>query len=87
MYTFIKIKGSDGANTGYFVPNMYKLSLSWLEQLKYFGRKLTFLFTKDRLAGWTIWWVDSEENLKKAVETLNELKKTRIFDFKILDIS
>ena len=78
MYKFIKIKEFDCRDTGYFVPRLYKLAFSWRE-LKYFG----FQFTKERLKGWTIWWVDNEEDFKTAVKTLNELKKTRIFEYKV----
>ena len=56
FYKFIKIKGIDGANTGYFVPRIYKLPFMLIE-LRIVGLK----FVKDRLAGWTIWWVESEE--------------------------
>lgn len=85
MYKFIKIKGEGGARTGYFVPKMYHLSFDLIRDWKYFGSKLTLLFLKDRLTGWTIWWVRNEEDYRKAIETLNELKKTRIFDYKVLE--
>ena len=78
FYRFIKIKGPDGANTGYFVPRMYKLPFMWRE-LGIVGLQ----FVKDRLAGWTSWWVRSEEDFTTAVKTLKELKKTRIFDYKV----
>lgn len=78
MYKFIKIKGPDGRNTGYFVPRMYQLHCGF-NVLKAFGLP----YVKDRLTGWTIWWVDNEEDFRKAIETLNELKKTRIFTYKV----
>ena len=78
FYKLIKIRGIDGANTGYFVPHMYKLQFN-RHELKIFG----FELIKQRLKGWTIWWVDSEEHYRQAVDTLNELKKTRIFEYKV----
>ena len=78
FYKFIKIKGVDGANTGYFVPQMYKLPFMWSE-LRIVGLR----FVKDRLAGWTIWWVGNEEDFTTAIKTLKELRKTRIFDYKV----
>lgn len=78
MYKFIRIKGADGRNTGYFVPRLYGLHSIWIGT-KIFGLQ----YIKDRLAGWTYWWVDNEENYKRAIETLNELKKTRIFDYQV----
>lgn len=78
MYKFIKIRGREGKNTGYFVPHLYKLPFIWKE-LKHVG----FRFVKERLAGWTIWWVGNEDDYKLAIKTLEELKKTRIFDYKV----
>ena len=78
IYKFIKIRGKEGSNTGYFVPRLYSLPFMWNE-LKIFG----FQFVKERLAGWTIWYVTNEEDYLRAIDTLNELKKTRIFDFKV----
>lgn len=80
MYKFIKIRGVDGANTGYFVPRLYKMSLIRIG-LKIFG----FSFVKDRLAGWTYWWVDSEDHYINAIKTLDELKKTRLFEYKVCE--
>ena len=78
IYKFIKIKGVEGARTGYFVPNLYQLGWSrWV--LKAFG----FQYVKDRLTGWTVWWVENEDDYINAVKTLNELKKTRIFDYMV----
>ena len=71
---FIKIKGKEGNNTGYFVPRLYRLHFC-LGELKCFG----FRFVKERLAGWSIWWVNDENDYIQAIEALNELKKTRIF--------
>jgi hypothetical protein len=78
IYKFIKIKGPEGKFTGYYVPRLYQLTFYWRE-LKEVG----FQFVKERLKGWTIWYVTSEEDYIRAVETLNELKKTRLFDFKV----
>ena len=78
FYKFIKIKGPDGKRTGYFVPRLYHLAFNRRE-LKYVG----FRFVKERLAGWTIWWVNNEDDYKQAIKTLEELKKTRIFDYKV----
>lgn len=77
-YKFIKIKGAESSNTGYFVPRLYQLPFSWRE-LKLFGLQ----FVKERLRGWTIWWVSNEEDYIQAVKALYELKRTRIFDFKV----
>lgn len=38
-----------------------------------------------RLKGWTIWWTEGESNYSNAIKVLNELKKTRIFTYKILE--
>ena len=78
VYRFIKIKGIEGARTGYFVPRMYQLVWS-RHVLKAFGLP----YVKQRLAGWTIWWVENEEDFTQAIKTLNELKKTRIFNYKV----
>lgn len=78
FYKFIKIKGVGGPGTGYFVPNLYRLSFMWIE-LKMVGLR----FVKERLNGWTIWYVSNEEDYIRAIKTLNELKKTRIFDYKV----
>ena len=77
FYRFIKIKGRDGANTGYFVPRMYQLDGKIA--LKIFG----FSYVKERLNGWTIWWVNNEENYIQAIKTLEELKKTRMFTYMV----
>ena len=78
FYKFIKIKGEGGSRTGYFVPRMYQL-VGVKNGLKVFGLQ----YIKERLAGWTIWWVQNEEDYVQAIRTLNELKKTRIFDYKV----
>lgn len=78
MYKLIKIKGPDGKNTGYFVPRMYRLRFSWPE-LKNVGLRLM----KERLNGWTIWWVNNKDDYDQAIKTLNDLKKTRIFHYKV----
>lgn len=76
FYKFIKIRGKDGARTGYYVPRMYRLHFS-LTILRVFGLS----YVRERLCGWTIWWVDSEENYNQAIKSLNELKKTRMFEY------
>lgn len=78
MYKFIKIKGLEGARTGYFVPSLYRLGWSW-SVVKAFGLP----YVKERLTGWTIWWVDNKDDYVRAIKTLDELKKTRIFDYKV----
>ena len=78
FYKFFRIKGPDGANTGYFVPGMYQLHGIRIGT-KIFGLS----YVKDRLAGWTYWWVDDEKHFHQAIKTLNELKKTRIFDYQV----
>lgn len=80
MYKFIKIKGPDGPTTGYFVPRMYQLHPN-----RYVLKSWGLYYIKERLAGWTIWWVDNEEDYRRAIETLNELKKTRIFKYMVSD--
>ena len=77
-YKFIKIKGKEGAVTGYFVPRLFQLSCDW-RVLKTFGLP----YMKDRLAGWTIWFVENEADYIRAIKTLDELKKTRIFDYMV----
>ena len=78
IYKFIKIKGPEGAKTGYFVPHLYQLV--WSRKIvKAFGLP----YVIDRLKGWTIWWVENEIDYALAIKTLDELKKTRIFDYKV----
>ena len=79
---FIKIKGIDGKNTRYFVPRMYKLSggiIGLKVGLKIFG----FQYIKDILTGWTICYTD-KKYFDQAIKTLDELRKTRIFTYKVL---
>ena len=78
FYKFIKTKGEGGSRTGYFVPRMYQL-VGVKNGLKVFGLQ----YIKERLTGWTIWWVQNEEDYVQAIRTLNELKKTRIFEYKV----
>ena len=78
IYKFIKIRGPEGARTGYFVPRLYQLGWSW-NVVKVFGLS----YVKERLTGWTIWWVDNEYDYVRAIKRLDELKKTRIFDYKM----
>jgi hypothetical protein len=74
----IKIRGRDGKNAGYFVPRLYKMPFIWRE-LKHVG----LLFAKERLAGWTLWICD-ESDYDRVTKALDELKKTRIFEYKVL---
>ena len=76
IYKFIKTRGPEGARTGYFVPRLYQIRWSWTA-LKAYGLP----YVKDRLTGWTVWWVENEQDYIKAIETLEELKKTRIFEY------
>lgn len=76
-YRFIKIKGERAGKIGYYVPRMHSFK-SIRYGLKIFG----FSYLKDRLSGWHYWWVEGEENLTIAIETLDELKKTNIFTYK-----
>lgn len=78
FYKFIKTKGEGAKNIGYFVPNMHRLDFS-LWELKLFGLQ----FLKERLSGWTIWYVTDDEKYTRAIETLDELKKTHIFTYKV----
>lgn len=80
-YKFIKIKGLEGQNTGYFVPKLYQLSFCW-PIVKIFG----FSYIKERISGWTIWFVESGDDYDKAIRTLDKLKKTRIFEYKIWNV-
>ena len=77
-YKFIKIKGLEGQNTGYFVPKMYQLTFS-LPVVKAFGLS----YIKERLSGWTIWFVDSGDDYIQAIKTLDRLKKSRLFEYKV----
>ena len=80
FYKFIKLKGKEGSNTGYFVPNMYQLVCSFIAL-----KNIAFSYIKERLLGWTIWWVNNEDDYIRAIKTLDELKKTRIFDYEICE--
>ena len=76
---FIATKGPDSANVGYFVPRLYKLC--WCSSvLKTFG----FSYIKERLMGWTIWWVENEDDYNRAIGLLKALKaKDHMFDYKV----
>ena len=78
FYKFIKTRGLDGADIGYLVPHMYKLVCCRIV-LRVF--KLSYV--KERLAGWTIWWVEDENDYRRAIDTLNELKKIYVFDYRV----
>ncbi len=80
VYKFIAIKGAEGAKTGYFVPHLYQLVLTKIT-LKVFGLR----YVMARLKGWTIWWTETDRDYANAIKVLDELKKTRIFTYKILE--
>ena len=80
MCWFIRIKGKDGAMTGYFVPRLYRLSHRMA--LKMFGFSYILMVIK----GWRIWWCENESVYLTAKKTLNELKKTRLFTYEVLKI-
>lgn len=77
-YRFIKIKGLEGPYTGYFVPKLYQLTFSW-PVVKAFR----WWYLKERLKGWTIWFVEAGEDYDRAIKTLDKLKKTRLFEYKV----
>ena len=76
IYKYIKTRGPEGARTGYFVPCLYSIPFTW-SAVRDYGLD----YVLDRLNGWSVWWVDSKENLDQAIKTLDELKKTRLFDY------
>lgn len=78
IYKFIAIKGKEGRMTGYYVPRLYGLSFSFREL-----RQIGLTFAKERIKGWSIWYVTNEEDYIRAIKTLDELKKTRLFDYKV----
>lgn len=78
MYKFIRIKGERAKIIGFFVPRLHRLDFDW-----WTWKRLGFPYLRDRLSGWSIWWVDNEEDLKRAIEGLNELKKTNIFTYEV----
>jgi hypothetical protein len=79
VYKFIRIKGKERTWIGYFVPRMFQLTPSW-DVLKTFGLS----YINERLNGWAIWYVLSKEDFAKAIDTLDELKKTHIFDYEVM---
>lgn len=78
FYKLIKIKGVEAKRTGYFVPRLYQLVWS-RSVVKAFGLS----YVMDRLKGCTVWWVNNEADYINAIKTLDELKKTRIFDYEV----
>lgn len=78
IYKFIKVKGCDSDKIGYFTPRMYKMPFIWKE-LKVVGLS----FVKERLTGWTIWFVENEDDFNRAIKALDELKKTRKFVYMV----
>ena len=78
FHKFIKIKGEGKTYIGYCIPNMYQLVCSW-PILKAFG----FWYIKERLTGWTIWWVSNEDDYNRAIETLEKLKERCAFVYKV----
>lgn len=79
-YKLIKTKGTCKCTKGigYFVRRMYRLDFS-LHELKQIGLR----FVKERLNGWTIWWVETEDDYINAIKTLDELKKTHLFTYEV----
>ena len=77
FYKFIRTKGPDGKNIGYYAPRMYHLPDGIA--LKIF----TFQYVKDRLAGWTYWWVDNKDEYIRTMEKLDELRKTHAFIYQV----
>lgn len=74
---FIRLKGREAANTGYFVPRLYRM-------YRHVGMKIFGLsYLKYRLQGWTIWWVQNEDDYSNAIKELHELQKTRIFTMQV----
>lgn len=80
FYKFIKIKGVSSKRIGFWVPHLYRLDFSWWE-LEIYGLR----FAKERLNGWTIWWVRNEHDYNQAIEMLNDLKRTHVFEFKVTE--
>lgn len=80
FHKIIKTKGESSQNIGFFVPKMFRLDFS-LQELKQFG----FEFLKERLSGWTIWWVRNEEEYVQAIEALDELKNTYVFTYEVIE--
>lgn len=78
VYKFIKIRGQRSNDIGFFAPRMYKLVFSY-NVLRAFG----LWYLKERLTGWTIWWVDNEVDFKIAIKTLNKLKKIYKFEYMV----
>lgn len=78
IYKFIKIRGLEGYRTGYYVPKLYRLGGD-LHVLHTYGMS----YMKERLRGWTVWYVENEADYAQVIATLNQLKKTRAFDYKV----
>lgn len=81
MERFIKIRGPEGAKTGYFVPRLYSCSRLDKFAWKVFGLD----YVKDMFKGWTYWWVRNDADFINAIKTLDQLKKTRMFEYKIVE--
>ena len=78
VYRFIAFKGNDSKKLGYRIPRLYPLFFR-ISELKQVG----FWLVKERLKGWTIWFVTNDEDYKVAKEAIKELKKSHKFDFKV----
>lgn len=80
FYRFIKVKsvGDVSKYIGYSIPRMYRLDFDWRE-LKLFR----FQFVKERMNGWTIWWVENENDYQIAITKLNELNNVLPITYKV----
>lgn len=77
-HKLLKTKGPDGATIGYFVRGLYRFGWSRV-LLKLLG----FSYVKDLLTGWTFWWIDNEDDYVRIMTTIDELRKTRKFIYKV----
>lgn len=81
FYKIIKIKGigDSGKYIGYATPRMYRLDFNWREL-----RVVRLKFVKERLKGWTLWWVENEKDCHAAIMKLNEVKNILPIDYEVL---
>ena len=80
IYRIIKIKGDYARRIGWWVRNMYRMEFD-----RFTWDNLGWRYVKERLSGWTIWYVTTEEDYAKAIETLNDLQKTHLFVYEVMD--